>query len=274
MTEIVPEPSSPPAVRTAVVAGRTVHATSEEDAASMGAEVFELGSYDVAASMLAPGDTVLDVGAHFGFVPLRLADLVGPLRVVACEPAPPTFACLEANLRDHLEGAVARHVAVGAASGRAELTYYLDPGMSALSTLDADEADVAHNIDTVMANVGVDDATARRQAVTATMEHAATFEVPVVTVADLVAEHEIDRVDLLKIDVERAELEVLEGITDDVWRRIGAIVMEVHDVEDRRDRVAAELAGRGFDVTWPAQEGVLRGTSVHQVIARRRGPTT
>lgn len=257
-------------LQTTVLGGRTVTATSEEDAAGMWAEVFDLGSYDVAAAELSPGDTVIDIGAHFGFVPIRLVDLVGPLRVVACEPAPPTYACLEANLRDHLDGAVARHVAVGAAPGTAELTFYVDPGMSALSTLRADDADTAHNIDTVMANVGVDDPAARQEAVSRVMSHARTFSVPVVTVSDLVAEHGIDRIDLLKIDVERAELDVLAGISDDVWARVRTVVMEVHDVSDRLDRVDALLTARGLAVERTGQEGPLRGTTVHQLVARRR----
>lgn len=259
-----------PVLHTAVLGGRTLTATSEEDVTAMWSEVFDHGAYDVAAAELSPGDTVVDVGAHFGFVPIRLVDLVGPLRVVACEPAPPTFACLEANLRDHVDGAVARQVAVADAPGRTELTYYAAPGMSAMSTVRADDADTAHNIDTVMTNVGVDDAGVRQEAVARVMSDAQTYTVPVVTVSGLVAEHDLARIDLLKIDVERAELDVLAGITDDVWDRVRTVVMEVHDVGDRLERVEGLLTGRGLAVERTGQEGPLRGTSVHQLVARRR----
>ena len=41
------------------------------------------------------------------------------------------------------------------------------------------------------------------------------FECPLVTVSDVVDSHELDRIDLLKVDVERAELAVLRGVRSD-----------------------------------------------------------
>ena len=42
-----------------------------------------------------------------------------------------------------------------------------------------------------------------------------------------------EKIDLLKIDVEKGELEVLNGIEDADWPRIHQIVMEVHDLDGR-----------------------------------------
>lgn len=40
------------------------------------------------------------------------------------------------------------------------------------------------------------------------------------TVSDLIRRHGLERVDLLKIDVEGAELDVLHGIEQEHWPRI------------------------------------------------------
>jgi hypothetical protein len=60
-------------------------------------------------------------------------------------------------------------------------------------------------------------------------------------------EHGIDRIDLLKIDAEGAELPVLEGIDEDDWPRIRQVTLEAHG-EELADRVRALLEGKGFDV--------------------------
>jgi len=55
--------------------------------------------YELLASLLAPGDWVIDVGANVGQYTKRFSDLVGPGgRVIAIEPVPETFALLAANV--------------------------------------------------------------------------------------------------------------------------------------------------------------------------------
>lgn len=76
------------------------------------------------ARCVAPGDTVVDVGAHFGAYTMALAQRVGPRgRVLAYEPLPrvhaelvaatrslPQVTCIEAALSDHASDARALRV--------------------------------------------------------------------------------------------------------------------------------------------------------------------
>lgn len=52
-------------------------------------------------------------------------------------------------------------------------------------------------------------------------------------------------VDLLKIDVERAELAVLRGVQPEDWPRIRQVSMEVHDVDGQLQRVLDVLQTQG-----------------------------
>lgn len=53
---------------------------------------------DLVIRYVKPGDTVLDIGAHFGYLSLLCSHLVGPEgQVYAFEPTPSTFAVLEEN---------------------------------------------------------------------------------------------------------------------------------------------------------------------------------
>ena len=58
----------------------------------------------------------------------------------------------------------------------------------------------------------------------------------------------VDRIDLLKIDVEGCELRVLRGVDDADWPRVAAVSAEVHDVDKRVAHVVALLESKGFVV--------------------------
>ena len=64
-----------------------------------------------------------------------------------------------------------------------------------------------------------------------------TFECPLVSVSDIIRDHGLRRVNLLKVDAEKCELEILRGIENDVWPLIDQVVVEVHD----RSRRAVEV---------------------------------
>lgn len=89
------------------------------------------------------------------------------------------------------------------------------------------------------------------------------------TLSSVVRDEGLDRVDLLKIDVERAELDVLRGIRDEDWPIIRQVVVEAHDEGGRRLATEQELRRRRFHVV-TEQESMMRGTGIHVVYATRR----
>jgi FkbM family methyltransferase len=80
----------------------------------------------------------------------------------------------------------------------------------------------------------------------------ATEEVPVVTLADLLDSHRVNKVDLLKIDVEGFEPQVLEGAGAWLGPRIERIIMEVSigrlNLEGGLDLIRT-LAHKGYVLT-------------------------
>jgi len=86
------------------------------------------------------------------------------------------------------------------------------------------------------------------------------------------------KINLLKIDVERYELAVLAGIRDEDFPNIDAIVLEVHDGEDKTGvrRVVDVLHQRGkfsLENVKVVQPDHLKGSTLYNVFAfrRRRG---
>jgi len=86
------------------------------------------------------------------------------------------------------------------------------------------------------------------------------------TLSDVIHENVIERIDLLKIDVEKSELDVLSGIQDDDWQMIKQIVLEVHDTNGRLESVTTLLKSHEFELA-VEQNALLKDTALYNVCA-------
>lgn len=66
-------------------------------------------------------------------------------------------------------------------------------------------------------------------------------------------EQGIKKIDLLKVDVEGAEISVLKGIKDSHWAMVQQVVLEVENYA-ARDEVLSILQPKGFTCSWFASE--------------------
>lgn len=143
---------------------------------------------------LAGGGTMIDVGAHIGLVSLTAAQNPG-VTVHAFEPDPANVVQFRRNLELNPVARVElNEVAVGEEAGEVHLSVPI-PGQSSIGHI-SDEG----------------------------------LPVPQVALDDYADEHGIERVDLLKMDVEGYECSVLRGARRLIEeRRVGVIVTEVHE---------------------------------------------
>jgi FkbM family methyltransferase len=136
---------------------------------------------------LRPGMTVVDVGAHVGFFTLLAARLVGSHgRVYAFEPDPSNYAMLEKNIALNSYGHVVT-VQKAVASDSGEATLLLDPrGNDRNVLIDKSEGLSAGRHGVEIETIGLD----------AFLEKA-----------------QLERVHLLKMDVEGAEYAAIQGMS-------------------------------------------------------------
>jgi hypothetical protein len=66
------------------------------------------------------------------------------------------------------------------------------------------------------------------------------------TLSDAIDLYHMPRIDLLKVDVERSEVELLAGIRDDHWPIVRRVMMEIHDRSGQTAEVERLLRRRGF----------------------------
>jgi FkbM family methyltransferase len=142
----------------------------------------EAGTRQLIQRLLQPGETFIDVGANVGMHTLAAASAInGQGRIVAFEPHPTTHALLRKSLLLNGFAALAEthQAAASNRSGRLPLHLGTTSGHHSLYALEGEKP------------------------------AAATVEVPLVRLDDVIESNL--PVDLIKIDVEGAELDVLEG---------------------------------------------------------------
>jgi FkbM family methyltransferase len=218
-----------------------------------------------AAAALRSNDTVLDIGANIGLSSILFGDVEPAIRVISVEPAPAIFACLARNLAAHLRRGHAVQAAVGASGGTLPFTYYPEaPGNSGLYADREADDEITRAF---LRNSGLaDDEIAL---MIEGLHVGETMTVEVTTVSELLRVHDVTEVALLKIDVERAELDVLRGIADGDWPRIRSVVAEVHG-ESRLTAFSDVLRARGFALH-VNQDAALRDTGLFEIHATRAG---
>jgi FkbM family methyltransferase len=236
-------------------------------------EVFGIAAYVRHGITLRPGDTVLDVGANIGMFSV-FATLAGSLgRLLAFEPNPRLHAILRANLAAYAPDAEACEFGLAERDREADFTFF--PGFSLLSGLYADadtERGVVRSFLENQASAGVEGAAELSREADALLSdrfRGETIRVRLRTLSDVIEERAVERVHLLKINVEKAELDVLRGVRGEHWSRIDQAVVEV-DVASLLPEVVATFETNGFDVH-VEQDPLLARTELRYVYAVRRG---
>jgi FkbM family methyltransferase len=181
---------------------------------------------------------ILDLGANIGLFTLYAARRAPQARVVALEPFPSTFRRLLETVHDHhLDDRVTcLNIAVTGASGVRIMPTTPIPSQSRFLA-------------------PADSGRSGTEVVGKTLE----------TVLD---ENDLDRVDLLKIDIEGSEYEVLLSTPPSALARISRIAMEYHADGGpySKQQLFEHLRGAGFTVAWDMWDA--KGYGVTEMVFR------
>jgi FkbM family methyltransferase len=245
--------------------GRRIVAIQPAEAHLIWRSMAKGGLYGKAAQQLQEGDTILDIGGHVGLASMYFASAAPKLQIISAEAAPRTYACLKANLALHLPDATALNVAVSNTRGARLFTFYENsPGNSSLyANRHQDDATTRQ----FLLNAGVDEPAIEE--LVEDLHRPTVLTVQTVTVSDLIEAHGVTSIGLLKIDVERAELDVALGLEERHWPLIRHVVAEVHTENGRLEALIALLEAKGFVVS-VSQDPSLRGTELVDLDAVRR----
>lgn len=182
-------------------------------------EIWKAKVYDDARFPIKPDDVIVDIGAHIGGFAVRAAKLAHHGKVFAYEASSKNFAMLSEN--QSLNNATNLHIYnMAVTDQRGEMKFFMPGDNGALGSL--------------------------------LQDHSSPMEiVQTLTLADIIADNNIQQIDYLKLDAEGAEFAILLNASADTLSRVRRIVMEYHEFNGNGHRhldLVNLLQSHGFHV--------------------------
>jgi amino acid adenylation domain-containing protein/FkbM family methyltransferase len=234
-------------------------------------EIFEETCYLKKGIQLKKDACIVDIGANIGIFSVFASLMFPESTVYSFEPIPPIHKVLDLNAQLYSDRIKVFNCGISSVEGVENFIYY--PNASVLSGSFANKEEELKTVKAFIYNQEQPEIKEQLSSsqVNELLEERlkfSEFQCQLKTLSQVIKEDRISFIDLLKIDVEKGECEVLEGIDDQDWPKIKQIVIEVHDIDHRLDRILSLLEEKGFRVQ-EEQDDVLTSTDLYNVYAIR-----
>ncbi len=188
--------------------------------------------------------TVVDIGANIGLFSTWVSDRAE--RIVALEPHPKAFKLLTANCFN--PKTITAEIALSGKNGKR--TLYCDPRNSTSSSFNQDE------IRLKSLKEGI--------------------EVETISFSEMCRRFELEKIDLLKVDIEGHEYEVFNSIDSTDLQKIEQLILEFHVNKGQLKEVISKLKDGGFDIQIQKQAGqdIIDDSAEEGIIIAKRRKVT
>lgn len=208
---------------------------------------------------------IIDAGANIGLFTLYMKSKYPSAHILAFEPAPPIFDILRRNLTLHkipTQDVDVYACALGSESVASKpLTYF--PNAPGNSTFVPGEKDLLRK---------ALPAEHYQRMIDRSSAGATQVGVPVETLSRFLDGYpDLERIDLLKVDVESWELDVLRGVDDRHWEMVRNVAVEVSELSGLRGDIEALLRDKGFSVERELASWSYDTAPTYTLLARRDG---
>ncbi|MGI8634445.1 MAG: FkbM family methyltransferase, partial [Segetibacter sp.] len=232
-------------------------------------EIFKHNSYLKHGIKLSEDSVVLDIGANVGFFTVFLNILSEDITVYSFEPIPEVYNQLQANRFLYNIKGKGFQLALLDKEQEIEFEYY--PQMSILSGISADKDKVKEVVRSYVEN------SEKEGLLTEEIDSLLDVKLESIkvkcqskTLSQVIAEEKIEKIDLLKVDVENSEHLVISGIQDKDWEKINSLIIEVHDVDGRLKEMQQLLTGKGFKTHVEKENLLSKDDVLYNIYAHRK----
>ncbi len=245
-----------------------VYHQSDRQLAMLYKEIIEDGIYFKYGITIPENGLVLDLGANIGTFSIDVNRRQPSAAVIAFEPIPQIFSGLKKNFEHRqIKGRVLNY---GVSNKKEKATFYYYPEMSGMSGRFANKEVIIDAVGQYMEfdkkflkNEGDRLSESNRKIVESfydkidgseefkeymsSLYNTEEVECQLTTVSDVIDELDIQCIDLLKLDVEKSECLVLEGIRPEHWSMIRHLAVEV-DGDHNLSIITNLLKEKGYEI--------------------------
>jgi FkbM family methyltransferase len=238
-------------------------------------DIFEKQIYLKHGVTLHDGDCIFDIGANIGLFTLFAHQQCRDIEIYAFEPAPPLFEILRHNLARYGVNAKLFNCGLANEEKTAAFTFY--PNSSGMSSFYADRREEQAALRAIMVNqlrqgmAGMEQVMRYADDLLDERLRSETYNCRLRTVSDIIRAEQVARIDLMKVDVQKSELDIVAGIQAEDWPKIRQIVIEVHDLDGRLRQMTDLLEARGYQVAIE-QDDHYQQSILYNLFARRTAP--
>ena len=231
-------------------------------------EIFTDNIYLKNGINLEKGSVIFDVGANIGMFSFFIHRVCENAKIYAFEPMPDVLEVLNSNVKLYKLPVEVFDTALTNIKGIQEAVFYSESSLqSGLFANEVYDTEIAYSY----AKKYFENETYKtdlKGLVTKRLKPNKIY-VKTDTISNIIDRHSIAQIDLLKIDVEKSEQLVLEGIRDEHWLKIKQLVIEVHDHNNRLKEIISLLEHHKFKIS-QEKISLFEETDMYMIYASRK----
>jgi len=213
-------------------------------------EIFEIQAYNKHGIYLENDDVVFDVGSNIGLFSLYSYGLNKNIKVHAFEPNPIAYKKLNSNLERYNINFKSYNIGLSSKEEFKEFVFY--DNFSILSGYYINENNDKSVVENYVKNQNLT-TSVKKETLNENISNILdyrfnkkqTIKTKLKTISSILKTNKINKISLLKINVEKSELDVLKGIEDQDWIKIKQVILEI-DTESNFKIVLKLLESKNF----------------------------